>query len=90
MYSKGAISKSTFNDPAFKEMLQAIDPSVPLLSVRALKGFIKSEFDVFLMFLAFDIANAELFYGDTAFLQLMHDGGTANNGSSSRRSRFSS
>ena len=60
----------------FKQMLQAANPSVSLVTRESLADYVDAEFKIFTRFLQLDLAIASRYYG-TGFLQLFHDGGFA-------------
>lgn len=82
IYGRGTVSKSTFEDPAFREMCQAYFDAgggkgkAPYLTRPGLLKFVDAEFKLLLKFLQF-MGQSMLEYSvGNPFLQNLHDAAT--------------
>ena len=75
VYAKMHISKQSFNDNYFKQMLMA-GGTKKLLEMQQLKKWVRAEFSVFLLYLKM-LLNLKMDEAQgNAFAQFLHDGGT--------------
>lgn len=82
VYSRQAISKSTFGDKSFRNMLQCNDPPgepTPILSIKMIDKWVEAEYAIFLRFFQHALALKVEQAKSNPFGQAQHDGGTLAN-----------
>lgn len=79
VYSEMYISKRSFEDDYFKAMFTSFDVKAKVLTVKMLKNYVKAEFSVFLLYLAFIVGDKQAHAKGNCFAQCIHDGGTLAN-----------
>jgi hypothetical protein len=82
VYCKQKISKSMFNDKAFRDMLQCNDTPgepTPILSFKMIDKWVSAEYQIFLLFFRHALALKREQAKGNAFAQAQHDGGTLKN-----------
>ena len=73
------ISKRSFEDSYFKDMVAAHDAKAKTLTTRMVKHYVRAEFCVFLSYLSYFMADKQAHAKGNAFAQAIHDGGTLAN-----------